>query len=59
MGDFTDERTPRQIVEGVEGDDLMAEALKCPEAIEGGFFWREAGGVQNLHRMPGCPLCLA
>jgi len=37
MGDLADEGTSRQIVEGVEGDDVMAEALKCPEAIEGGF----------------------
>ncbi len=30
-------RIARQIVEGVEGDDLMAEPLERPEAIEGGF----------------------
>ena len=51
MGDLADEGTSRQVVEGVEGDDVMSEALKCPEAIEGGFLGREAGGVQNLHRM--------
>ena len=51
MRDFADEGTSRQIVEGVEGDDVMAEAFQCPEAIEGGFLGGEAGGVQNLHRV--------
>jgi len=51
MSDLSDEGTSRQIVEGVEGDDVVAESLKCPEAIEGGFLGGKAGGVQNLHRI--------
>jgi hypothetical protein len=51
MGDLADEGTSRQIIEGVERDDVVAESLKCPEAIEGGFLGREAGGIQNLHRI--------
>jgi hypothetical protein len=58
MGDLADDGISRQIVEGIEGDDVMAEAFECPEAIEGGFLGREAGGIQNLHRMLGFPLCL-
>jgi hypothetical protein len=49
MGDLADERISRQIIEGVEGNHLMAETLKCPESIEGRFLEREAGGVQDLH----------
>jgi hypothetical protein len=49
MSDFADEGTSRQIVEGVEGDDVVAETLQSPEAIEGGFLGGEAGGIQNLH----------
>jgi hypothetical protein len=33
MSDFPDKRTSREIVEGVEGDDMVAKAFKCPEAI--------------------------
>jgi hypothetical protein len=34
MRDLSDQRIARQVVEGVERDHLVAEALECPETIE-------------------------
>ena len=58
-GGLADQWVSGQIIEGVEGDDLMTEAFKRPESIEGGFFEREAGGVQNLHGVTAFPLRMA
>ena len=47
--DLANQAIARQVVEGVEGDDLMTEPLECPEAVEGRFLGGKACGVQNLH----------
>jgi len=47
--DLADEGVGGVVLVGVERDDLMAEALQRPEAVEGRIVGREARGVQNLH----------
>ena len=37
------------VVERVELNDLMAETLQCPGAIEAGVVGRDGRGVENLH----------
>ena len=49
VGDFVDDGVRGVVVEGVQGNDLVAETLQGPEAIEGRVVEREGRGVQDLH----------